>query len=267
MKFSIGELEKLTGMNRTALRYYDAEGLIDPERQENGYRLYSDEDVMSLIQLKQMSAFGIELSEMPGSARNVGIKDVCLSLVRKEQIIEQEIEELYQKLARLRLHAEAYKTCAEGNSEVTESRTVGAYRLYLRENDPDSAKTARIFRKWMSDVPDTYSVVRIPRSVFSLPEEAFCPVDIGIGLLSGAFHRLQETFEPPIEYTPPCKCIQGMIRTRRIDQIRRGDLNPFEKYMEEHGQIPIGDFYGWVVYTPADHVNDCFHISLRIGIG
>ena len=79
MKFSIGELEKLTGMNRTALRYYDAEGLIDPERQENGYRLYSDEDVMSLIQLKQMSAFGIELSEMPGSARNVGIKDVCLS--------------------------------------------------------------------------------------------------------------------------------------------------------------------------------------------
>ena len=27
MKFSIGELEKLTGMNRTALRYYDAEGL------------------------------------------------------------------------------------------------------------------------------------------------------------------------------------------------------------------------------------------------
>jgi DNA-binding transcriptional MerR regulator len=144
MKFSIGELEKLTGMNRTALRYYDAEGLIDPERQENGYRLYSDEDVMSLIQLKQMSAFGIELSEMPGSARNVGIKDVCLSLVRKEQIIEQEIEELYQKLARLRLHAEAYKTCAEGNSEVTESRTVGAYRLYLRENDPDSAKTARI---------------------------------------------------------------------------------------------------------------------------
>ena len=53
MKLSIGELEKLTGMNRTALRYYDAEGVLDPQRQENGYRMYSEEDVMSLVQLKQ----------------------------------------------------------------------------------------------------------------------------------------------------------------------------------------------------------------------
>ena len=169
MKFSIGELEKLTGMNRTALRYYDAEGLIDPERQENGYRLYSDEDVMSLIQLKQMSAFGIELSEMPGSARNVGIKDVCLSLVRKEQIIEQEIEELYQKLARLRLHAEAYKTCAEGNSEVTESRTVGAYRLYLRENGQDFQKVDE----------------RCSRHLFGCSDSKIGLFPAGGGLLSG----------------------------------------------------------------------------------
>ena len=40
MNFTIGELEKLTGMNRTTLRYYDAEGLIDPARLENGYRKY-----------------------------------------------------------------------------------------------------------------------------------------------------------------------------------------------------------------------------------
>ena len=190
MKLSIGELEKLTGMNRTALRYYDAEGLIDPQRQENGYRMYSNEDVMSLVQLKQMSAFGVELGELPSSKREVGIQDMCLALVRKEQMIEQEIEELYQKLARLRLHAEAYQTCAAGNTVITEGRTVGAYRLYFRENDPDSEKTARIFRKWMNDVPDTYSVIRIPKSVFSLSGDAFCPVDTGIGLLSGAFQRL-----------------------------------------------------------------------------
>ena len=34
MRATIGELEKLTGMSRTTLRYYDTEGRLDPERQE-----------------------------------------------------------------------------------------------------------------------------------------------------------------------------------------------------------------------------------------
>ena len=42
MRATIGELEKLTGMSRTTLRYYDTEGRLDPERQENGYRLYTE---------------------------------------------------------------------------------------------------------------------------------------------------------------------------------------------------------------------------------
>ena len=266
MMLTIGELEKLTGMNRTTLRYYNAEGLINPERLENSYRMYSDEDVMTLVQLKQLSAFGVELAELPGVNRKISVKDIHRSLVGKEQAIEQEIETLYQKLSRLRLHVDAFQACATGETVVEESRMVGAYRLYYHDQKADPEKTARIFRRWMNNMPDTYSFIRIPKQALLLPPDAFCPVDAGIGLLSGAFQRLHETFEEPMEYTPPCKCISGLIQTKRLDRITGSVLAPFGKFLEEHGLIPLGDFFGWVVYSPADHENDSFSISLRLGI-
>ena len=192
MKLSIGELEKLTGMNRTALRYYDAEGVLDPQRQENGYRMYSEEDVMSLVQLKQLSAFGVELSELPGTRRPTDVRDVHRVLVGKEQAIEQEIEELYQKLSRLRLHVDAFGSCASGETQIKEGRMVGAYRLYYSGAQAGSSKVSRIFKRWMNAVPDTYSVVRIPAQAMDMPPETLCPVDTGIGLLSGAFRLIQK---------------------------------------------------------------------------
>ena len=39
----IGELSVRTGVSRRALRYYEEQGLLLPQRQANGYRSYSDD--------------------------------------------------------------------------------------------------------------------------------------------------------------------------------------------------------------------------------
>ena len=31
-------------------------------------------------------------------------------------------------------------------------------------------------------------------------------------------------------------------------------------------EVPLGDFFGWVVYTPADRQAEPFRISLRVGV-
>ncbi|MBQ9007814.1 MAG: MerR family transcriptional regulator [Clostridia bacterium] len=267
MKLSIGELEKLTGINRTALRYYDSEGLVDPERMENGYRMYSQKDVMSLVQIKQLNAFGMELSELPGTGNAVSCRDIYSSLLHKEQEIEAEIEDLYQKIARLQLHVDAFRRCAQADTAITEGRMVGAYRLFYQSsehvNDP---KVQAVFRRWLNTMPYAYSVIRISRNALYLPPDQFCPVDTGIGLLSGAFQRMNEKMDEPIEYTPPCKCIQGIVHVKDPDQISRRVLDPFQEYLSGHGLIPLSDFHGWVIYTPVDHTRDEFCISLRIGV-
>ena len=266
MKLSIGELERLTGMNRTALRFYDAEGLITPQRLENGYRVYSEQDLLSLVQLKQLNALGVGLAELPSARNRIGCADVCSSLSAQIESVGQEIEDLYQKLSRLRLHVDAFRHCADGDREITESRMPGVYRLYLNNPGVDPARTAEIVRRWMCGVPETYSAIRIRQDAMRLGPQETCGADTGLGLLSTAFRRLNETCEPPVEYTPPCKCIQGMIETASLSAIPAAALIPFARYLQAHDLIPLGDFYGWVVYTPAHLPEDTFKISLRIGI-
>ena len=45
---TIKELEKRTGLDRATIRFYEKEGLIAPKRLANGYRDYSEEDVLAL---------------------------------------------------------------------------------------------------------------------------------------------------------------------------------------------------------------------------
>ena len=45
---TIKEMEARTGLTRANIRFYEAEGLITPERRPNGYRDYSEEDLAVL---------------------------------------------------------------------------------------------------------------------------------------------------------------------------------------------------------------------------
>ena len=45
---TIKEIEELAGMPRANIRYYEKEGLLNPERDVNGYREYSEKDLLIL---------------------------------------------------------------------------------------------------------------------------------------------------------------------------------------------------------------------------
>ena len=42
---TIKEIEELSGMTRANIRFYEKEGLIKPQRDSNGYRNYSRDDL------------------------------------------------------------------------------------------------------------------------------------------------------------------------------------------------------------------------------
>lgn len=49
---TIKEMEALTRMSRANIRYYEAQGLICPAREGNGYRNYSEEDARALAKIR-----------------------------------------------------------------------------------------------------------------------------------------------------------------------------------------------------------------------
>lgn len=61
---TIKEIEALSGMSRANIRYYETEGFLAPERRENGYRDYSEEDLETLKRIKLLRLLGVSLADI-----------------------------------------------------------------------------------------------------------------------------------------------------------------------------------------------------------
>ncbi len=60
----IGELERITGITKKTVRYWEERGLISAERADNRYREYVDEDISLLLKIKGMRELGIALADI-----------------------------------------------------------------------------------------------------------------------------------------------------------------------------------------------------------
>jgi MerR family copper efflux transcriptional regulator len=60
----IGELASATGLSRDTLRFYEKRGLLQPRRQDNGYRDYPLEAVQWLCYLRSAQQLGFTLAEI-----------------------------------------------------------------------------------------------------------------------------------------------------------------------------------------------------------
>lgn len=60
----IGELSRRTGASERALRYYEEQGLLRPQRRPSGYRVYSDADVPAVRRIRVLLAAGLGTAQI-----------------------------------------------------------------------------------------------------------------------------------------------------------------------------------------------------------
>lgn len=60
--FSIGIVQKLTGLTARQIRYYEQHGLIEPARSEGKHRLFSFADVERLMEVRRLLDEGLNMS-------------------------------------------------------------------------------------------------------------------------------------------------------------------------------------------------------------
>ena len=58
------DLEKELGLSKHTIRYYEKEGLITPQRDDNGYRRYSEEDLQTLKLVKFLRGLNISIDDV-----------------------------------------------------------------------------------------------------------------------------------------------------------------------------------------------------------
>ncbi|GAA1449945.1 MerR family transcriptional regulator [Nocardiopsis tropica] len=59
----IGEFAERAGVSTRTLRYYESRGLLPTRRAVNGYRVYDDEDLRLVEQIRTLQDFGFGLEE------------------------------------------------------------------------------------------------------------------------------------------------------------------------------------------------------------
>lgn len=89
---TIKEVEKVLDIPRATVRFYEKEGLIEPQRKENGYRDYNDEDLDQLKKIIILRKLGIAVSDIEDIFGGVkAMPDVLADNITK---LEKQMEEL-----------------------------------------------------------------------------------------------------------------------------------------------------------------------------
>ncbi|MFK8844577.1 MerR family transcriptional regulator [Streptomyces sp. Ac-502] len=98
----IGELARATGTTTRALRYYEEQGLLRPDRSANGYRSYGDEAVRSVANIRRLLACGLttdDLRRLDGCLRDELIDThTCADTTAKAELFEQRLSLLQERI-------------------------------------------------------------------------------------------------------------------------------------------------------------------------
>lgn len=121
----IQELERLVNTDRATIRFYEKEGLIAPNRSENGYRDYTQENALELKRFLLLRRLCVSISTI--SQLQKGSADF-------PEVLEQQIETLTQQIGsrkRARVLREVMK-----NDGISYAGMDAEYYLRLLEEIP-----------------------------------------------------------------------------------------------------------------------------------
>ena len=88
----IKQVEELVGITSKNISFYEAQGLLSPERAENGYREYHQEHVDTLKKIKLLRKLGVSVEEIKRALAGTLSLQECLE--RHLRLLEKEQENL-----------------------------------------------------------------------------------------------------------------------------------------------------------------------------
>ena len=97
---TIKEIEARSGMTRANVRFYESEGLLRPERKENGYREYSEDDLATLLRIRLLRSLGVSLEDIRALQSGEAALPDTLQRQLDALLAEQKSVERSQKVCR-----------------------------------------------------------------------------------------------------------------------------------------------------------------------
>lgn len=132
---NIKEVEKITGISSQNIRFYEKEGLIKPNRDDNnGYRVYCEDDIKLLKMIKMLRMLDMPVGEIK-ELLSGGNLSLCLD--KQKDLLEKKVADAMY----------AIKMC-DGLKDECNSLADLDVDKYLDEMEKDSG---HYFKTWLND--------------------------------------------------------------------------------------------------------------------
>lgn len=95
-EYLIGDVAKIVGVSRDALRFYEKKGMIHVKKKENGYRYYQEEDIWRLMYILYHRKMNTSIEEIESLVNSRS------SVERMEETIARRIREEREEIMRHR---------------------------------------------------------------------------------------------------------------------------------------------------------------------
>jgi DNA-binding transcriptional MerR regulator len=121
MEYRIGDFSLITRLTIKTLRFYQAEGILEPDRVDaiSGYRYYDEKSVERAVLIRELRTFGFSVKD---------IREIVASCGEDEEILPY----LERKRQELRRAIDQYKTIDTRLARVIEA---GKERIKMNEQD------------------------------------------------------------------------------------------------------------------------------------
>ena len=96
----IGEVAERTGVTQRTLRFYEERGLLKPpSRMDGGFRLYSENDVARVEQIKRMqSLLGLTLAEIKDMVEAEEVREELNATYRPDRPVDERIQRVTRRI-------------------------------------------------------------------------------------------------------------------------------------------------------------------------
>lgn len=115
------EVEKITGLTRKAILYYEDKGLIRPHKGENNYRSYSQDDVKKLLKISIYRKLGLSISEIKNILDS---REEDLGSILRDRQYRLELEEVKKNLLERLIKSQDFEEVFKELEDLEKKETI-----------------------------------------------------------------------------------------------------------------------------------------------
>jgi len=157
-RYKIGEIARLIGSTTQTLRFYEQEGIVVPEKTENGTRTYSETDIIRLMAFKRFQLIDFTVQDVAEHFRKGSVDSLIDTMAERRESLLRKSEEL-QRRAKAIENFEIILRMARDNPDELVCMVrpdVYAHSCCLSQVDTLSGRKKEVFEQFMNAMPDAH---------------------------------------------------------------------------------------------------------------